>query len=62
MHKILDVVVIAGFVVVDLFLFHDLFKGGEIYTFVDYLVGALSVVVMLRAIHSLMSDTVRDSI
>ena len=51
--KALDIALILGFLAVDFFLFHDVFRTGETYTFVEYLVGFLSVFVILRAIITL---------
>lgn len=54
MQKITDLVLVIGFLAVDALLFHDLFKTGERYTAVEYLVGALSVLVILNSLTSLL--------
>ena len=54
MRKLIDFVLVAGFVFVDLIMFHDLFKAGEQYTLVEYLVGVLSVLVIANALWSLL--------
>lgn len=54
-NKIMDVVLILGFLVVDWLLFHDLFKAGESYTPVEFLTGILSLLVIVRAVMSLLS-------
>jgi hypothetical protein len=51
--RALDIALILGFLAVDFFLFHDFFKAGESFTFVEYLIGLLSVVVILRSIITL---------
>lgn len=53
MQKVLDVVVIAGFLLVDFFLFHDFRAPGETFTVVDYMIGMLSIIVIIRAALSL---------
>ncbi|MBV9159397.1 MAG: hypothetical protein JO019_02245 [Candidatus Kaiserbacteria bacterium] len=54
MRKIADIVLIAGFLIVDFLLFHDLFKPGESYTVAEYLIGALSVLVFITSARSLL--------
>jgi hypothetical protein len=49
----LDIALILGFVMVDFFLFHDFLKAGESFSFVQYLIGVLSIVVILRSIITL---------
>jgi hypothetical protein len=39
--------------VVDFLLFHDFFKAGETHTFVEYLIGILSVGVIINALYAL---------
>lgn len=59
MRKLLDVVLIVGFLAVDFFFFHDLFKSGEITTLPQYMTGILSSVVITLSVWSLFK---RDSI
>ena len=47
MIKLIDIIVIVGFLVVDFFFFHDFFKAGEIYTLPQILTGILSVPVII---------------
>jgi hypothetical protein len=47
LKKILAVVLIVGFLMVDFLFFHDVFKSGEVVTFSQYLTGLLSVPVLL---------------
>ena len=54
--KVLNIVIILGFLLVDFLLFHDFLKQGETFTFVEYLVGALSIPVILMAMHSLFGN------
>ncbi|CAN5747516.1 hypothetical protein BH11PAT2_BH11PAT2_01300 [soil metagenome] len=54
MTNIVDVVLIAGFLAVDFLLFHDIFKVGEAITGAQYLVGILSIIVIARALQSLL--------
>jgi hypothetical protein len=56
MKKVLDAVLIAGFLAVDLFFFHDFFKAGEIITLPQYLTGLLSVIVIILSAKSLLED------
>ena len=53
MNKTIDVLLIAGFLVVDFFYFHDFFKVGEYTALPEYLVGILSIVVIVRSLQSL---------
>ena len=53
MRKAVDVTLIVGFLAIDWFLFHDLFKPGEKYNFVQYLTGLLSLPVLVIAVQSL---------
>jgi hypothetical protein len=55
MNKFWDVVLILGFLAVDLFFFHDIFKAGEITTLPQYLTGVLSLIVIVRSAVSLFS-------
>lgn len=53
MRKIIDIILIVGFLAVDFFFFHDFFKAGELTTFAQYLTGALSLLVFIVSIQSL---------
>lgn len=54
MRKAVDVVLILGFLVVDFFFFHDIFKAGEVITLPQYLTGLLSILVFVRSGRSLL--------
>jgi hypothetical protein len=54
MRKIIDIVLIVGFVVVDFFFFHDMFKMGEGITLPQYLTGLLSIPVIVISVQSLL--------
>jgi len=56
MRKTINIVLIAGFLAVDFFFFHDIFKAGEIITLPQYTTGILSVVVIAMSAWSLLSD------
>ncbi|HLX21164.1 MAG TPA: hypothetical protein VKR23_13530 [Gaiellaceae bacterium] len=43
MRRVLDVTLIAGFLLVDLFFFHDLFKPGESTSLPQWMTGFLSI-------------------
>ena len=53
MRKIIDVVLIVGFLFVDFLFFHDIFKPGEVTSVAQYLTGVLSVIVIILSIQSL---------
>jgi hypothetical protein len=53
-RRTLDVVLIVGFLAVDLLFFHDLFKPGEVTTVPQYMTGALSIVVFAICAQSLL--------
>lgn len=59
MRNILDMILILGFLAVDFFFFHDIFKSGEVITFPQYLTGFLSVLVFIICAHSLI-QTIRE--
>ncbi len=59
MRKIINVVLIAGFLAVDFFFFHDFFKAGEAISAAQYLTGLLSIVVFVTSAHSLLSGQSR---
>lgn len=52
MRKLIDIVLIVGFLVVDALFFHDIFKAGEVTTLPQYLTGILSIIVIVRAARS----------
>ncbi|HSX00763.1 MAG TPA: hypothetical protein VLF67_00855 [Candidatus Saccharimonas sp.] len=54
MRKIVDLTLILGFLAVDFFFFHDIFKVGEVITLPQYLTGILSIPVLLIAGQSLL--------
>jgi hypothetical protein len=56
MKNIVNVVLIAGFLLVDFLFFHDIFKAGETITLPQYLTGILSVVVIIMSIGSLLKS------
>jgi hypothetical protein len=53
MRKVLDITLIAGFLVVDFLFFHDILKPGEAITFPQYLTGFLSLAVIALSVRSL---------
>ncbi|HEY5220624.1 MAG TPA: hypothetical protein VIJ29_00525 [Candidatus Paceibacterota bacterium] len=53
MRKIIDVVLILGFLFVDLLFFHDIFKPGEVTSVAQYLTGILSLLVFWISLTSL---------
>ena len=53
MRKTLDIILILGFLFVDLLLFHDILKEWQTYTVVDYLIGVLSIPVIIMSLQSL---------
>ena len=53
MRKLLDVVIIVGFLIVDFFFFHDIFKP-EAISLPQYLTGILSIPVIILSVRSLM--------
>jgi hypothetical protein len=54
MRKIIDIVLIIGFLVVDFLFFHDFLKPGEVITFPQYLTGFLSIIVFIISIKSIL--------
>jgi len=56
MRKIIDIILIVGFIAVDFLFFHDYLKAGEIITLPQYLTGALSVLVFIIAGQSLIKN------
>ena len=59
MTKIINILVIVGFLMVDWLIFHDFLKMGEQYTFTEYLTGILSIFVFLICARSLFKGTAR---
>ncbi|MHB8643497.1 MAG: hypothetical protein ACYDA3_11510 [Gaiellaceae bacterium] len=43
MRRALDGALIIGFLAVDLFFFHDIFKAGEVTSLPQYMTGVLSI-------------------
>lgn len=62
MKKLVDVMLILGFLFADAVMFHDLFKVKEHYTLVAYLVGALSILVILNSLWSLQEGVWRAGV
>ena len=56
MNKVLNIVLILGFLLVDFFFFHDILKAGEVLTTPQYLTGILSVIVIVRSAYSLFAE------
>jgi hypothetical protein len=54
MNKLLDVLLIIGFLVLDFLFFHDALKPGEVITSAQILAGVLSVIVIVRSVYSLL--------
>jgi hypothetical protein len=57
MRKVLDVVLIAGFLAVDLFFFHDVFKPGESTSLPQFMSGLLSLGVFATCAQSLLKPS-----
>jgi hypothetical protein len=53
MRKIISVILIVGFLFVDLLFFHDIFKPGETTSIAQYLTGILSLPVFAMSIQEL---------
>lgn len=53
MKKLLDIVLILGFLLVDLIFFHDLFKAGENTSLGQDLTGLLSIAVIIMSLKNL---------
>jgi hypothetical protein len=53
MEKIFNIVLVAGFLFVDFLMFHDIFKAGEVHTLPEYITGALSIIVIILSVKSL---------
>jgi hypothetical protein len=56
MRKLTDVVLILGFLFVDLLFFHDIFKPGESTSLPQYITGILSIIVIVRSAQSLLKE------
>lgn len=56
MRKLIDVLLILGFLFVDLIFFHDVFKPGETTSVGQWLTGILSILVFVVSIQSLLSS------
>lgn len=54
MRRVLDIGLIVGFLAVDLFFFHDIFKAGEVTSLPQYMTGVLSVGVFAICSQSLL--------
>lgn len=54
MRKAVDLIIILGFLAVDFFFFHDIFKAGEATSLPQYLTGILSIPVFVISIQSLL--------
>jgi hypothetical protein len=54
MRKVIDIVLILGFLFVDFLMWHDLFKIGETHSLVEYLTGVLSIIVIVISVQSLL--------
>ena len=54
MRKLIDIVLIVGFLFVDFIFFHDIFKPGESTSVGQYLTGILSVIVIILSVQSLL--------
>lgn len=52
----LHIALILGFLAVDFLLFHDFLKVGETHTFVEYLVGVLSILVIVNSARALFTN------
>ena len=51
--KIIDILLITGFLAVDFLFFHDILKPGEVISFAQWLTGILSILVIIVSIQSL---------
>jgi hypothetical protein len=57
MRRVVDIGLIVGFLAVDLFFFHDVFKTGEVTTLPQYMTGFLSIVVFAICAQSLLKSS-----
>lgn len=56
MRKIINIILILGFLAVDFFFFHDFFKAAEVITFPQYLTVILSIPVFIISIKALLKN------
>lgn len=54
MRRVVDITLIAGFLLVDLFFFHDVFKPGEGTSLAQWMTGFLSIGVFATCVQSLL--------
>ena len=57
MRRVVDITLIAGFLLVDLFFFHDVFKPGESTSLAQWMTGFLSIGVFATCVQSLLKST-----
>jgi len=56
MKGIIFIVLILGFLFVDLLFFHDIFKSGESTSLPQYLTGILSIPIFVLSVQGLLKD------
>lgn len=56
-RKVIDLILILGFLFVDLLFFHDVFKPGESTSLPQYITGFLSILVFVISIQSLLKSS-----
>lgn len=56
MRKVIYIVLILGFLFVDMIFFHDVFKPGETTSVGQWLTGILSIPVFIISFNSLLND------
>jgi len=56
MKKVVSMVLVLGFLVVDFLFFHDLFKAGEVTSFAQKLTGILSILVFVVCVQSVLES------
>lgn len=54
MRKLVDIILILGFLFVDFLFFHDIFKSGETTSVGQWLTGILSIPVIVLSLRSLL--------
>ncbi len=59
MKRATDLLLIVGFLVVDVLFFHDLFKPGEHTALPQILTGLLSLIVIYRSAQSIIQDQIK---
>jgi hypothetical protein len=57
MRKLIDIALIAGFLMVDFLFFHDILKPGENITPAQYLTGLLSIPVLALSVYSFLHSS-----